>query len=45
MDDVVCDICEQENIEYFRGDASDLLDRHYKTALKYNADIVLKNPK
>jgi spore coat polysaccharide biosynthesis protein SpsF len=36
--------CQLENIEIFRGHPDDLLDRHYKAALKYEADIVLKIP-
>ena len=28
----------------FRGSLNNLLDRHYQTAKKYNADIVLKIP-
>jgi spore coat polysaccharide biosynthesis protein SpsF len=43
-DDIIADLCAVENIECFRGDPTDLLDRHYKTALKFNADIVLKIP-
>lgn len=36
--------CENENVEVFRGHESDLLDRHYKAARKYDADIVIKIP-
>lgn len=43
-DDVIAGLCEKENINCFRGHPFDLLDRHYKTALEYNADIVLKIP-
>lgn len=37
-------ICKREKIRCFRGDAYDLLDRHYKAALQYGADVVLKIP-
>jgi spore coat polysaccharide biosynthesis protein SpsF len=43
-DDVIERICNNNNIKYFRGHETDLLDRHYKAALKYNADIVVKIP-
>ncbi|MCU0372788.1 MAG: glycosyltransferase family protein [Ignavibacteria bacterium] len=36
--------CEKENIPVFRGSENDLLDRHYKTAIYYEADIVCKIP-
>ena len=35
-DDGIYDLCISENIKIFRGNASDLLDRHYKTALRYD---------
>ena len=43
-DDVIDRICEQHEINCFRGNLNDLLDRHYQTALKYHADIVVKIP-
>ena len=42
------DIIEQESdrigVPCFRGSLNNLLDRHYRVAKKYNADIVLKIP-
>jgi spore coat polysaccharide biosynthesis protein SpsF len=43
-DDRIVDICREEDIECFRGHASDLLARHYQAACLYSADIVLKIP-
>jgi spore coat polysaccharide biosynthesis protein SpsF len=43
-DDRIVEICEEEGIECYRGHATDLLDRHYRAALHYGADIVLKVP-
>jgi len=43
-DDAIENICQQEGFNCFRGDSLDLLDRHYRAALLYNADIVVKIP-
>jgi len=43
-DDAVVDICKRHNIKYFRGHPTDLLDRHYKTALEFGAEVVVKIP-
>jgi len=43
-DDLIAAICEQEGLECYRGDAEDLLDRHYQAAKLYEADIVIKIP-
>jgi len=43
-DDTIEAVCIQEDIPCFRGHASDLLDRHYRLAKLYEADIVLKIP-
>ncbi|UAY51526.1 cytidylyltransferase domain-containing protein [Ferruginibacter albus] len=43
-DDLIEEICQKENIECYRGDMNDLLDRHYQAALKYNADVAIKIP-
>lgn len=44
IDDKIEELCKLENIPCFRGHPTDLLDRHYQLALKYNADVVLKIP-
>lgn len=43
-DDELVRICNDNNIPCFRGDSKDLLDRHYKAAIQFNADIVVKIP-
>ncbi|HEY6626151.1 MAG TPA: glycosyltransferase family protein [Ignavibacteriaceae bacterium] len=37
-------LCKQNNINVFRGHSLDLLDRHYKAAKEYNAEVVIKIP-
>ena len=44
IDDPIEKSCKQDKIEYFRGHSTDLLDRHYKCALKYQPDAVVKIP-
>lgn len=43
-DDLIEAICVREGLECFRGDAHDLLDRHYQASLLYPADAVIKIP-
>ncbi len=43
-DDAIVHLCEENNIPVFRGHPTDLLDRHYKTALEFGADVVVKIP-
>ncbi|WP_210520360.1 cytidylyltransferase domain-containing protein [Hymenobacter terricola] len=43
-DDAVAACCAAHGLECFRGDALDLLDRHYQAARYYGADVVLKIP-
>ncbi len=43
-DDAVEELCIQHHLTCFRGHPTDLLDRHYQVALKFNADIILKIP-
>jgi spore coat polysaccharide biosynthesis protein SpsF len=37
-------LCQKNGLNVFRGSSLDLLDRHYKTANKYNAEAVAKIP-
>jgi spore coat polysaccharide biosynthesis protein SpsF len=37
-------LCSRERILCYSGDPHDLLDRHYRTALLYDADVVVKIP-
>ena len=41
-DDVIADYCAQFGFEVFRGSESDVLDRFYQCAKKYNADVILR---
>lgn len=43
-DDVLVNICRNEDYEVFRGSTDDLLDRHYKAGIENNADAVVKIP-
>lgn len=43
-DDEVVSLCLKNDLNVFRGDPSDLLDRHYQAAIKYKADVVVKIP-
>lgn len=43
-DDAVAACCAAHGLLCFRGDALDLLDRHYQAARHYGADVVLKIP-
>jgi len=43
-DDIIVDIAKASNVSFFRGSEEDLLDRHYKAGLKYNADTIIKIP-
>lgn len=40
--DVIIDFCKQFAIDCFSGSEDDVLDRFYKVAREYNADIVLR---
>lgn len=44
FDDPIEVLCNQSNINCFRGHPTDLLDRHYQAALAFEADVVLKIP-
>lgn len=43
-DDSIADLCVKYRINVFRGHPTDLLDRHYKAGLKFNAGAVVKIP-
>ncbi len=44
QDNKLFKICETNDIEVFRGSTFDLLDRHYQTAKKSEAELVIKIP-
>ncbi|MDZ7267855.1 MAG: glycosyltransferase family protein [candidate division KSB1 bacterium] len=43
-DDVLAALCRQIGAHCFRGHATDLLDRHYRAALAWQAEAVVKIP-
>lgn len=43
-DDKVEELCRQYAFNCFRGHPTDLLERHYKAGVEYNADIMVKIP-
>jgi len=44
QDKQIVNFCIENNINYFAGSESDLLDRHYQAAKKFEADFVIKIP-
>jgi spore coat polysaccharide biosynthesis protein SpsF len=43
-DDPIVKICDENDVTCFRGHPTDLLDRHYRCALYYDARFVIKIP-
>jgi len=43
-DDQIYKLCNDHNIQCFRGHLTDLLDRHYQAGKKFGADAVVKIP-
>jgi spore coat polysaccharide biosynthesis protein SpsF len=43
-DDLIYKLCIENNLNVYRGDTNDLLDRHYQAGLQYEADAVVKIP-
>lgn len=41
-DNPIINFCKENNLEYFRGDENDVLDRYYQTALKYNCKDIMR---
>jgi len=44
VDNDLFKLCKQNNIDTFRGNTIDLLDRHYQAAKQYETDTVVKIP-
>ncbi|MCW8804203.1 MAG: glycosyltransferase family protein [Ignavibacteriaceae bacterium] len=44
IDNKLFKLCQQNNLNVFRGHSLDLLDRHYNAAKEYNAELVIKIP-
>ncbi len=43
-DDLIVQVCKQEQLRWFRGSSMDCLDRHYRCALEVGADVIVKVP-
>jgi spore coat polysaccharide biosynthesis protein SpsF (cytidylyltransferase family) len=41
-DDAIADFCVKESIPFFRGSEQDVLDRFYRTAKHFQADIIVR---
>lgn len=43
-DDIIVSLCKKDGIPYFRGSELDLLDRFYKAAKKFKAELFVRIP-
>jgi len=43
-DDVLAKYCESQNVNVFRGDEKDVLDRHYQCAKKFSLSHIIRIP-
>ncbi len=43
-DDIIADLCKENNFNCYRGSMDDLLKRHYNAAEEYKADVLVKIP-
>lgn len=41
-DDCIAQWCEAENVPYFRGSETDVLDRYYQTARHFQLDLIVR---
>lgn len=41
-DDAIIELCQHKNIDFFRGDMNDVLDRYYQTASKYKVKHIAR---
>lgn len=41
-DDPIADLCRKENIAFFRGSDDDVLDRFYRAAKVFHADVIVR---
>lgn len=42
MDHVIAEFCERKNINVYKGSEYDVLDRYYKAASKFKADVIVR---
>jgi len=43
-DDAIAELCASRGIDFYRGNPTDLLDRHFQVGIKYYADAIVKIP-
>jgi len=41
-DNVIVDFCKKNNLEYFRGESNDVLDRYYQCSKNYDFPIIVR---
>jgi spore coat polysaccharide biosynthesis protein SpsF len=41
-DNCIAELCEKQNIKYFRGSQNNVLDRYYQASLIYKPDIIVR---
>lgn len=41
-DDPIIEMCQREQIDFFRGSLPDVLDRYYQAALQFHADVIVR---
>jgi spore coat polysaccharide biosynthesis protein SpsF len=42
VDDIIIRLCEERGWPHFRGSEEDVLDRYYRTALAFKADVIVR---
>ena len=42
QDDIIVEYAKKNNLEYFRGDPLDVLDRYYKCAKEFSLDVIVR---
>ena len=43
-DDKIVQFCMDNDVNYFRGDSKNVLDRHYRCAEKFSLDVIIRMP-
>ena len=41
-DNLIVNFCEENNLDYFRGQSKDVLDRYYQCAKKFNFSVIVR---
>ncbi|MGG2075404.1 glycosyltransferase family protein [Lysinibacillus irui] len=42
QDNEIVNFCKQQNIKYYRGSETDVLERYYEAAVEFNADAIVR---